>query len=143
MLPATIRYKLHFGLCLPDAFESSLTKHLRHGLGYTGGAVLGRSEATKQSDSTTIAWDKTTARSKSQSGPQATEAPIAMTDSAAQTHTRDSPLPRDSCLWPALKLRRDVAANTTKFELANFDRPLIELLDEIDPKVVSAAGCAR
>jgi hypothetical protein len=35
------------------------------------------------------------------------------------------------------KLRRDVAANTAKIQSANFDRPLEELLDEIDFEAIA------
>jgi hypothetical protein len=40
-------------------------------------------------------------------------------------------------------LRRDVAANTAKIESANFDRPLVELLDEIDFEAIADHWLAR
>jgi hypothetical protein len=41
------------------------------------------------------------------------------------------------------KLRRDVAANIAKIESANFDRPLNELLDEIDFEAIADDWLAR
>jgi hypothetical protein len=41
------------------------------------------------------------------------------------------------------KLRRDVAANTAKIESTNFDRPLGELLDEIDFEAIADHWLAR
>jgi hypothetical protein len=41
------------------------------------------------------------------------------------------------------KLRRDVVANTAKIESAKFDRPLAELLDEIDFEAIADHWLAR
>jgi hypothetical protein len=43
----------------------------------------------------------------------------------------------------AAKLRRDVAANVAKIDSVNFDRPLAELLDEIDFGAIADHWLAR
>src|SRR5260221_14552906 len=67
------------------------------------------------------------------------DATLACWQAAENTFDRSGRALRDL----TAKLRRDVAANTAKIESANFDRPLPELLDEIDFEAIADHRLAR